>query len=104
MEDNELVLPGPGAINLVHLNVASILGAHKFEMLRLQVKGSHLDVFCLSETWLSNEVPVGLVSIEGYNCARLDRSWKDTADRDIPKRGGGLMCYVSNRLIMNEFR
>ena len=96
--------PSPGGMNIAHLNVASILGAHKFEMLRLQVQGSLLDVFCASETWLTKEVPNELVHIKGFNCARLDRSWRDNDNSVAPKKGGGLICYAGNKLDMNEFR
>ena len=44
-------------LKIAHLNVASILGAHKFEMMKVQVKDSNLDVFCASETWLTPHAP-----------------------------------------------
>ena len=83
--------PTPGGINIAHLNVASILGAHKFEMLRKQVENSVLDVFCASETWLRVGTHSGLVNINGYNHARLDRNWRDDPRSEEAKRGGGLI-------------
>ena len=50
MIDDEEKL-GRGGLNIAHLNVASILGAKKFEMLSKQVELSHFQVFCASETW-----------------------------------------------------
>ena len=91
-------------LNIAHLNVASILGAHKFEMLRLQVEDSHMDVFCASETWLNTGTPDKLVSIKGYNLARKDRSWNEMGSAVGSKKGGGLICYVREGLTMNEFR
>ena len=41
-------------LNMAHLNVASIRGAHKFEMLRLQLEQSTLHVFCASQSWLTH--------------------------------------------------
>ena len=93
-----------GGTNLAHLNVASILGAHKFDMLRKQVEGSGLDVFCASETWLKEDTNSGLLTIKGYNHTRLDRLWRETSQSKEVKKGGGLICYVSNKVVMNDFR
>ena len=104
MANHMINTPTVGGINVAHLNVASILGAHKFEMLKKQVESSELDVFCLSETWLKEEVHNGLVTIDGYNHARLDRQWKDDPQNAEAKRGGGLICYVCCKVEMNEYR
>ena len=64
-------------INIVHLNVASILGAHKFEMMSQQIEMHNIDIFCASETWLTSHQPNGLVGIRGFNVARLDRAWHE---------------------------
>ena len=104
MADYVINTPTKGGINIAHLNVASMLGAHKFEMLRKQVESSELDVFCASETWLKGDVHDGLVSINGYDHARLDRQWSDDPDNPGVKRGGGLVCYVRSKLEMNEYR
>ena len=94
----------PGGLNIVHLNVASMLGAHKFEMLRKQIEGSSVDVFCASETWLTEGVPDGLVSIKGFRLTRFDRSWSDNINQSMPKKGGGLICYIREDLVFNEYR
>ena len=93
-----------GGISMVHLNVASILGAHKFEMLRLEVENSPVEVFSASETWLTADVPDGLVKIEGYNMVRADRLWSEDTTSRVPKKGGGLICYVRKGIKINEFR
>ena len=103
LDENEGILNSRG-LKIAHLNVASILGAHKFEMLRKQVEGSHLNVFCASETWLNASIPNGLIDIRGYNVARWDRSWKNCTTDNLMKKGGGLICYTSQNVIMNEFR
>ena len=44
-------------LSIVHLNVASILGLHKCETLKLHLLNSSVDVFWASETWLNEGVP-----------------------------------------------
>ena len=56
-----------GGLNLVHLNVASILGARKFEMLRQQLENSNVDVFCASETWLRSLYRQGWLKLKDIN-------------------------------------
>ena len=103
MVDNTTDFDASG-LNLGHLNVASILGANKFEMLRQQIKGSTMHVFCASETWLNAGVPDGLVHIEGFKLSRLDRSWRDDGECGQAKKGGGLICYVKDHLNFNDSR
>ena len=101
---DDINLVDAAGLTITHLNVASILGAHKFEMLRKQVENSHIDIFCASETWLHCNVPNALIELKGYNIARVDRNWKERVTNDPVKRGGGLICYVKEKLVMNEFR
>ena len=84
--------------------MASILGAKKFVMMQQQVKLGELHVFGVSKYWLNDRVPTDLVSIEGFNVARLDRSWREKPGDQSAKRGGGLLCYDREHLVMNEFR
>ena len=93
MGDKPDILRASG-VKIAHLNVASILGAHKFE----------IDVFCASETWLNCNVPDGLIDIVGYNVSRVDRGWKIEASDENAKKGGGLICYTRQGIAMNEFR
>ena len=65
MEDKSDILRARG-LKDAHLNVASILGAHKFEMFRRQVEVSGLDVLCAPESWLNERIPNGLIDIRGY--------------------------------------
>ena len=103
IDDRSEILRARG-LKIAHLNVASILGAHKFNMLKLQVEGRQLDIFCASETWLTMGIPEALIEIKGYNIARLDRKWKNTNGDSMAKRGGGLVCYAKQDITMNEFR
>ena len=104
MADVQNKLLDARGINIAHLNVASIMGAHKFDMMRQQVELSNLQVFCASESWLKESVPNGLVKIKGFQTARLDRSWVEGAEGSRTKRGGGLICYVKDGMAMNEFK
>ena len=95
---------GPGGLNIAHLNVASISGTRKFELLRLQVQASQFHVFSASETWLTDGYPNDMVAITGFNSVRLDRSWADPGTNKGPKKGGGLICYVKECISMNGYR
>ena len=94
---------GAGGINLAHLNVASIMGPHKFEMLRQQLVTSSIQVFGTSETWLTEGIPDSMLSVKGYNTARWDRAWAEDPGLNKVKKGGGLLCFIHESLNMNEF-
>ena len=70
----------------MHLNVSSLLSANRFEMLKLQLKNMDVDIFGLSETWLTDAILDGLIMLDGYNHARLDRSWNDNGGVGPAKR------------------
>ena len=93
----------PG-LNLVHLNVCSLLAGNRFELLKTQIVDSEFDVFSVSETWLTEALPNGLIEIKGYNVARLDRGWRDGRNGNETKRGGGLACYVKDHIQMSATR
>ena len=95
---------GAERLHIVHINVASILSSNTFEMLRQQVVMSNFDMFCASETWLTDGVPDDIIKINGFVHLRLDRSWADIRVRNGCKKGGGLICYTRDTLTCNEFR
>ena len=66
MEDDPKKL-GSRGLQLAHLNVASILGTRKLDMMKIQLEESDFDIFCASETWLNEEIPDSLVSKRGFN-------------------------------------
>ena len=84
----------------MHLNVCSLLAANRLESFKLQVESSNVDIFCVSETWLTEAVPGGLTNVKGYVTHRLDRRWNDNGDPGNCKRGGGLLCY--SKLALNS--
>lgn len=66
-----------------HINAQSIL-ANKDE-LKLLINERKADIFCVSESWLSPEVPNEHVSITNYVLYRCDAG-----------RGGGVCVYVKD--------
>ena len=81
-------------LHIAHLNVRSLMGGHTFDMTKHQIKESGIDIFTLSETWLTEAIPNKTVAIDGYSMVRLDRNWRDPNHGDEPKRGGGVSCYI----------
>ena len=81
--------------HLAHLNVRSMFGGHKLDLLKQQISNSGVDVFTLSETWLNAAIPDRLIETSSYNVCRLDRNWSEIeSENSTPKRGGGLACFV----------
>ena len=98
MDDNaEPNVLGKG-LHIAHLNIRSLLGGHKFEMVKHQVENSGIDVFSMSETWLNEAAPNKVIDCNGYNLVRLDRRWNEMANSGPPKKGGGVACYIKNSI------
>ena len=90
-------------LNIAHLNIASMLSSNKSCMLREQINGSTLDIFCASETWLNDGVPNKLIEIPKYNVVRQDRRWKEVQGHQGNKRGGGLICFIKDDIVYNKY-
>ena len=88
-------LTSPG-LSIAHLNVRSLLAANTFDLLKIQIQESGIDIFGLSETWLSKAIPMGFIKIKGYKTYRHDRSWSDNNCTNSCKKGGGLVCYIKD--------
>ena len=54
-----------------HINIRSILP--KIDQIQNLLMESNLDFLCMSETWLTSNVPTDLINIQGYTCYRKDR-------------------------------
>lgn len=76
----------------MHLNTQSLLP--KIDELQLLVEDKLPDFLCITESWLSSQIPNGLVDIEDYVLCRLDR--------ESQRRGGGLVCYFKKRLLRTQ--
>ena len=75
------------------------MGGHKFEMVRHQIEKSNVDIFSLSESWLTEAVPERVPECMNYDIVRLDKKWNDSGDNNrLPKRGGGLACYIKSNI------
>ena len=77
-------------LHFMHLNVRSILAKNKFDMLKVQIANSKLNVFTISESWLNSKIPNSTIAIPGYSIIRSDRP------NSLKARGGGLVTYISN--------
>ena len=85
-------------ISFAHLNIGSLLAGGKLEIFKSQLVTTNLDIFCLSESWLSEAIPTGQIALQGYTVYRLDRTWNDNGDPGYAKRGGGLLCYTKDSI------
>ena len=99
MEDQIDVNALGKGLNMIHLNVRSLMGRHKFDMVRYQIEKSNADIFSVSESWLTKAIPDRVIDCMNYNVVRLDREWKEQGDTsELPKRGGGLACYIKSQI------
>ena len=87
--------------HLAHLNVRSMFGGHKFDVLKNQICNSGIDLFTLSETWLNEAIPDKLVEVSPYTITRLDRTWSNNQN-NTPKKGGGLACFIRNGIKFSD--
>jgi exonuclease III len=89
--------PGPTyenkSLNICHVNVQSLYlridDYHRRKIDEIEsilIKYHKVDVICLSETWLGNDISDTQVSITGYEFHRKDR---------IENRAGGAAMYVN---------
>ena len=104
MDDETNDVAGKG-LKVAHLNVRSIMGGHKLEMVRNQIEGNSIDVFTMSESWLSKAIPDRIIECMNYNVVRLDWNWNDAGDGEaLPKRGGGVLNFIKSNIKYSETR
>lgn len=72
-------------ITLAHFNVRSLVP--KFHDLKEHVLKANYDLFFITETWLTRNVPSENISIENYNLIRRDRPLG---------RAGGVCVFIKN--------
>lgn len=79
-------------INLCHVNIQSLCARQmsKFNEFKMCFTNSKIDIICLTETWLSEDIPNELVAVDGYKLYRNDRRYS---------RGGGICIYCKNDLM-----
>ena len=89
-------------LRLAHLNVRSMLGGNKFEIIQNQFESSLIDIFSVSETWLTEATPDHLIELPSYNISRLDRNWGHHSINANPKRGGILACFIKKGIKFSD--
>ena len=72
---------------LLNSNTRSIV--HKIDEMKNIIDDNELDIACVTENWLSNEVPQCGTDIDGYTCERRDR---------VDRRGGSVLTYIRNSI------
>ena len=72
---------------LLNSNTRSIV--HKIDEMTNIIDDNEVDIACVTETWLSDEVPHCVTDIDGYTCERRDR---------VDRRGGGVLTYIRNSI------
>ncbi len=82
---------GLKGITVAHINIRSVFGKLE-EIIRILHTGD-IDVLCITETWLNRYVNDAMLSIDGYNMIRADRSANSGK-----QTGGGIMVYYKNDL------
>lgn len=82
-------------INLCHMNVQSLCARQlsKFDETKNCFINSKLDLICVTESWLHENIPDSSIAVEGYNFLRNDRGHS---------RGGGICVYYKNDLFCKE--
>ena len=80
---------------VIHLNIRSLV--NKYEQLKYELENNEVDIFSISESWLTEGVSTNILNITGYNLIRHDRHFIDV-DTGLPKRGGGLCIYYNKHL------
>lgn len=78
-------------LNICHLNAQSICARQlsKFNEFKICFSNSKVSIICVTESWLTDNIPDELISLEGYNLIRNDRKCA---------RGGGILVYYKSNL------
>lgn len=76
-------------IEIEHINAQSLLG--HFEEIKMLVEERNIDILCISETWLHQEMVNNFINIPNFKVYRCDAG-----------RGGGVCIYVRDTLKSNR--
>ena len=79
------------------MNINSLRG-HKFQQLQQFAHISKLDILCIDETKLSQEIQTAKFKIEGYQYPPFRRD-RESKNRNRFSYGGGKMVYLKEGLI-----
>lgn len=78
-------------IKIAQLNTRSLI-AHFLDVVSI-IHNEEIDIFCITETWLTESISSEIVNIPGYHLYR--------SDRGNDQRRGGVAAYVSTRYNFN---
>ena len=86
-------------LTLVHYNCGRLNDKNrlKFADIKKNIISEHLSIFCLSETWLTDDDDTGDFLIPGFSSFRQDRNFEI-----CKSSGGGLLTYVKNNLSADD--
>ena len=62
---------------------------YEVDELSTVIENNGVDVCCVTESWLDDNIPTVAVDIAGFNCYRRDRI--------NVKTGGGVVCYINKK-------
>ena len=63
---------------------------YKTDELEAELLNNNIDICCITESWLTDDIPTESVNIDGYVCYRHDRT--------DGRQAGGVVCYVRQDL------
>ena len=93
MDKAQSVFLGKG-MRIAHPNVRSLLGNKKSDLLRTQIGISGMDIFTISETWLTDYVPDKLVTVSNYSISSMTGNGTTILLLHRPKRGEDLRVML----------
>ena len=97
METRKCEFQNVKGLHFCHLNIRSLW--NKFDLVKPLILNSGLTLMSFSETWLNDNLDTNMIHIPGYICYRQDRTW---SENNIPKKGGGVCCYVKNDICVSN--
>lgn len=77
-------------IKIGHINIRDLLSKSKKDDITSLSQSLNFDVFCVSESWLTDEISDDEIQIPNYHVLRADRPGIKTHK----ERGGGVIAYV----------
>ena len=84
-------------LKILSLNVRSLYP----NLNELHARFKDFDVLCFCETWFNSSIKDQMISIDGFEIFHLDReSGNIITAKGKPKRGGGLIVYIKQSLVL----
>ena len=77
--------------NIMLTNARSVM--NKLEDLHVTIEQQNADIVCISESFLSDEIPDDVIEYEGFAIHRKNRN----------RHGGGVLCYIKESLKLKKW-